>query len=165
MPRVLCFTIMSLYVPPETLLDYLPSFQASSNRVISEQDNPSPSSTLDSFLLTKVDFLASLLSEIKREINERSDLSQDVINRIYHHYFYVNTKLLELSDLPVVSNRALELRRSTLESKLDELKGEKRGEQIQCWQDISKLRQEHRNWQRQHNDLVNRVGLILSNKE
>jgi hypothetical protein len=94
-------------------------------------------------------------------MDTRSELSFHVIYRIYQHYCYLKTKLFELYPLELGKSRAVEGRRSQLETQLDMLKQEKRKEQIQCWQDKEALKKEWRQWFKQYCDLVQRAKIIL----
>ncbi len=128
----------------------------------SEENNAQDS--LESILNEKVQCLSTVLAQISQDITSRGDLSQNVIYRIYQHYFYLKSKLYELCQWTFGVNRNVESRRSKLEKQLDALKQEKRQEQVQCWQDIVSLKKELRNWFKQYCDLMQRVKIVLPGK-
>ncbi len=109
----------------------------------------------------KMDGLACILADIERDIEARNALSRDVIDRIYRHYLYVKEYLLRLYDWPVNGVRAIEMRRSALEKQLDALKQEKRKEQVECWKDTAKLKEEFRRWFKDYNDHAMRAEIML----
>ncbi|MDA2925106.1 hypothetical protein MYX65_10750 [Acidobacteria bacterium AH-259-L09] len=108
----------------------------------------------------KVRSLAENLEQIEKEIRKRQQLSKNLIYQIYEHYCLLKSKLLGLYFWEPGANPSIEVRRSALEKQLDTLKQEVRKEQTQCWQDLSNLKKEFRNWFKQYCDLVQRVKLI-----
>jgi hypothetical protein len=155
---------MSFYTPIETLVSYLVPQETPRNSIHQVSEDIESPNALENMMGGKVQCLTTILRSIQTDIQQRTEISKDVIERIYVHYLYVNTKLLEINETPIDSNRALETRRSGLEKQLDTLKLEKRQEQVKCWQDIFKLHQEHRNWYKQYCDLMGRVSLVLPTK-
>ena len=119
---------------------------------------------LRKLLSDRVQSLASILTQIEKEVAQRASLSASVRCLIYQHYGYVKTKLLQLDNWPLSSDRAVEQRRSNLEDKLDQLLQEVRLEHIQSWQDQARLKTEFWRWQKQYSDVAQRVRLVLSDE-
>ena len=116
--------------------------------------------TLETLLEGKLHCLSDILKKIEQETQKRNDLSQHSIDLIYEHYCALKSQLLGLSFWELGSNSSIDSRRSSLGKQLDVLKQEVRQEQIQCWQDISRLNKEFRNWFKQYRDLMQRVRLV-----
>lgn len=150
---------MAFYGTLESLIEYAPPGSLS-ELALQESQNKEPDA-LENLLTEKVRCLADILADISRDITGRAKLSENVICRIYQHYFYVKYHLLILEQWPIAGNRAIEQRRSGLEKQLDALLQEKRAEQVKCWQDIGKLKEEARRWFKQYADLAERVRLVL----
>ena len=148
---------MPFYVTLDALIEYAPTPSEYSEL----QQHDDESDTLEDLLGGKVKRLADILGQIQHEVRQRGLLCEDVIQRIYLHYSYLKSKLMELYVWPLSGNRAIEQRRNGLEKQLDALKQEKRQEQVKCWQDIAVLKVESRTWQKQYHDLVQRVRLVL----
>jgi len=117
--------------------------------------------TIGSFLLGKLGCLDDLIADIDADVVTRDVLFANVTCRIYQHYCYLKSKLYEMHDFPVSSNRALEMRRTGLEKQLDGLLQEHRAEQIERFKDVAKLKTERRDWKKQRADLAQRVRLVL----
>jgi len=117
--------------------------------------------SLEGLIGDKVRCLGDMLTQIQQDMQRRTVLSEQVITRIYQHYCYVYTKVLELSTWQMGSNKTIESRRLRLEQQLDALKQETRQEQVQCWQDIALLRKEWRQWFKQYSDVMQRARIIL----
>ena len=120
--------------------------------------------TLETLLEEKLHCLSNILKGIEQEILKRNDLSQHSIYLIYEHCCFLNSKLLQLDFWELGSNTSVDARRVSLEKQVDKLKQEVRQEQIQRWQDNSKLNKEFRNWFRQYCDLQQRFKLITGHK-
>jgi len=129
------------------------------SKPISKEEQETDS--LESLLIDKVNVLQDLINQIDFDENQRKALSYQVLYRLYQHYFYAKTYLFQIDQWQMGSQRHIEQRRSKLEQELSKLKQEKRQEQILCFQDILKLRQEKRNWLKQFGDLSRRVKLVL----
>lgn len=152
---------MRFYGTLESLIEYNPG----SN--LGYLDNPNKREEgpgLGNLLEEKVRCLSEILGDIEVAIKARGDLFGNLVYRIYQHYCYIKTKLLHVYQWEISGNRAIELRRSSLEKQLDGLKQEKRKEQVQCWQDIALLKKELRTWFKQYSDLVQRVKLVVPGK-
>ncbi len=116
-------------------------------------------------LTEKVTCLGTIIADIGKEIDKRTTLSAGVIDRIYQHYFYVSSKLLELTQWPLSGNRAIEQRRSQLETMLDTLLNEKRREQILCLQDVAKLKRDFWRWFKEYCDVVQRMSVVTGRSD
>lgn len=119
--------------------------------------------SIDQILNDRVESLATILADIQGTIDKRGDLSADVIKRIYAHYFYVKKYLFEITHWPLSGNRAIEQRRSQLESKLDTLLNEKRREQVLCFQDVANLKRDFWKWFKEYSDLMQRARFVSKN--
>ena len=142
----------------ESILSYVPVSDTEYGDIPDSDDGRA---TLEDLVLGKVRCLGQIMAEIDEDTRKRTSLSEDVIFRIYQHYLYIKAKLMELYVWPFSGNRAIESRRSALEKQLDALKQEKRKEQVECWKDIAKLRQEARTWFKQYVDLSLRARVVL----
>lgn len=120
--------------------------------------------TLETLLEEKLHSLSDILKKIEQEIQKRNDLSQHSIYLIYEHYCCLKSKLLPLDFWEPGSISSIDSRKAGFAKQLDKLKQEVRQEQVQCWQDISQLNKEFRNWFKQYCDLVQRVRLITGLK-
>jgi len=149
---------MPFYGPLEAVIEYAPPVVAEAPN---PQDGPDGKDSLEELLTNKVRCLADILADISRDITGRAKLSENVIHLIYQHYLYVKYHLLILEQWPIAGNRAIEQRRSGLEKQLDALLQEKRAEQVKCWQDVARLREEARRWFKQHSDLRERLAMVL----
>ena len=147
---------MELYVSLDSILEYSP--QTAGYPELEKTDQKE--SALEELLQQKVQTLVDILEQISGEIGERAGLYSQVIWQISGHYCRLKSKLLELDSWYPGANRSIESRRSSLEKELNTLLHEKRQEQIQSWQDISRLKTEFRTWFKQYRDLVERVKLI-----
>lgn len=152
---------MPQYGTIDSLLAYAPR-----STYVADQETTPPRqrASIEAFLAEKVRSLSSILEDIEWEARQRQRLSLGVLHQIYLHYTYIKAKLFELYIFPVAGNRAIEMRRSSLEKQLDALNVERRQEQVLCRQDVARLRQEFRNWFKQHADLVQRVQLVLPDR-
>lgn len=121
-----------------------------------------PDRSLQHFLSEKVTSLAHILTDIDREMKQRGGLSRALIGQIYQHYLDVKNKLLAVEHWPLGSNRMIDQRRSQLGETLDTLLREKRNEEVQCCQDIARLKIEFWRWFKQYSDEAQRVRLVLS---
>ena len=155
---------MQFYGSLDSLLEYgnpqPPSYFKNQNSI----ENTEQKDPLENLLQEKAQCLADILGQIDLDIKSRKELSLNVIYRIYQHYCYLKSNVLELYTWELGRNRGIEIRRVRLEKQLDSLKQEKRQEQVQCWQDIAQLKKEFRTWFKQHCDLVQRVKIILPGK-
>ena len=150
---------MPFYGNLESLIEYAPPVSA--NALLANREEPKEPDALEGLLTSKVRCLADILDDINSDIAGRLRLSRNVIYRIYQHYLYLKSKLMELYLWPLSGNRAIEQRRAGLEKQLDLLKQEKRAEQVQRWQDVSRLKSEFRKWLKEYRDLAGRVNLIV----
>ena len=117
---------------------------------------------METLLLEKVGSFTKILGQIKTDIQNRKILSKEIIYRIYQHYFYLKSYLFGIDQWGIGVSRDIEQRRTSLEQQLNQLKHEKRQEQILCWKDTANLNEEFRKWFKQYADLSQRVRLILS---
>lgn len=117
--------------------------------------------SLEALLLAKVRSLSDILRNVEHDIRSRQQLSYFVLAHIDTYYCYLKSKLLDLYKWPVGRYRSIEQRRLGIESLLERLHQEKRGELTQCWQDIARLRSEFRTWLKQYSDLTQRASLLL----
>ncbi len=146
---------MEYYVTLNSILNNLPDHSKQKT-----PENDKEPESLEKLLEEKVSSFVEILNKIEQDISQRQDLSQSLINQIYEHYCSVKSQLLGLSFWGTGANPSIEARRSTLGKQLDVLKQEVRKEETQCWQDISNLKKELRNWFKQYKDLVQRVRLV-----
>jgi hypothetical protein len=152
---------MAFYGTLESLIEYAhPSFGEFPLQKIQER-NKEPDA-LENLLTEKVRCLSDILADVSKDIASRAKLSENIIYCIYQHYLYVKYHLLILERWPLDGIRAIEQRRSTLEKQLDALLQEKRAEQVKCWQDVARLKEEGRKWCKQYRDLRERVRLIVT---
>ncbi len=147
-----------------TALGYIPLDVGDYWNAVGESEVRPTRGSIDEILGEKVRCLSTILSEIQGEIDKRNSLSEDVINRIYSHYFYVKAKVFEMALWPMNGLKAVELRRSNLEGTLDTLLNEKRREQVLCSQDITNLRRDFWRWFKEYCDLVQRVQIVSGNR-
>lgn len=153
---------MKIYGSLESLLEYSPKNSLNNFQIQKKPLGQKSPDSLENFLQEKVTCLTDILFQIQSEVKNRKNLSQKIIDRIYYHYCYLKSNLLQLYDWGLGSNRAIEIRRIRLEKQLDTLLLEKRTEQVKCWNDIALLNKDFRNWFKQYCDLAQRVNLILS---
>jgi len=152
---------MVLYGSLDMLLAYSPS---KTNQVIKKRgdgDGDSEQGSLENLLSDKLNSFRTILTDVTSDIDKRRALSEDIINRIYQHYIYIKTNLMELYTVQIGSSFTFDFRRSSLEKQLDSLKHEKRAEQITCSQDIAKLKIEFRQWFKKYSDLLQRIKIII----
>ena len=159
------------YGPLELLLAYNPSLLPVPGTV-GDPENPQErehranrTDSLEGLLMEKVRCLSDILSQIAYDIEQRTLLSHHIIGHIYRHYCYVKTGLLELYQWQLGTSRSVEQRRTGIEQQLGTLIQEKRQEQVRCWQDIAQLKKEFRQWLKQYCDVVQRVRIILPNRQ
>lgn len=118
--------------------------------------------SLEDLVHEKVGCLATILSDIQRDIKTRTQLSSLVLSHIDTYYCYLKSQLLDLYRWPLATSRVIDHRRFGIEKLLEALHREKRRELTECWQDIAKLRSEFRTWFKQYSDLVQRARLLVA---
>ncbi|MDA2934255.1 hypothetical protein MYX82_07915 [Acidobacteria bacterium AH-259-D05] len=150
---------MEYYVTLDSILNNLSDHP--NQKTIQNHKEPE---SLEKLLEEKLNSLSDILKQIEQEMQARNDLSKNIIFQIYEHYCLLKSKLLGLSFWELGSNSSVDSRRSALGKQLDALKQEVRKEQIQCWQDVSNLKKEFRNWFKQYRDLMQRVRLVTGHK-
>ncbi len=153
---------MSLYGSLDMLLAYSPSTTKNKVSEIEKSgDGDSEQDSLETLLSDKLNSFRTILYDITSDIEKRKLLSKDIIYRIYQHYIYLKTHLMELYHVEIGSSFTFDFRRSSLEKQLDTLKHEKRKEQVTCSQDVAKLKKEFREWFKKYSDLLQRVKIII----
>lgn len=133
----------------EDSLDYLRS-----------KPHASSPADLDAILGERARLLAEILADVREQLHERDELSRDVINRIWQEYLELRAELLPLLATPIRFDRSLDVRRASLEDRLDRVRSQARQEETQRWSDVAVLRREEREWLRQHRDLMERLSLL-----
>ena len=146
---------MEYYVTLDSILNNLPNHSKQKTPEIGKEPE-----SLEKLLEEKVSSFVEILNQIEQDIRKRKDLSQSLIHQIYEHYCSLKSQLLGLSFWELGSNSSIDFRRSSLGKQLDVLKQEVWKEQTLCWQDVSNLKKEFRNWFKQYRDLVQRARLI-----
>ncbi len=153
---------MGLYGSLDMLLAYSPSLTKKKvTEATKSGDGDSEQDSLETLLSDKLNSFKTILTDITSDIQKRKLLSEDIIYRIYQHYIYLKTHLMELYTVQIGSSFTFDFRRSSLEKQLDTLKHEKRAEQVICSQDIAKLKKEFREWFKKYSDLLQRVKIII----
>ena len=156
------------YGPLFSLVQYAPSSglealveRASDGKPSGRKSVSGSGGLVGGLLGRKVACLDDLIGDVDLEVGQRVVLSANVIYRIYQHYCYLMSKLYAMYMFPLSSDRALEMRRSGLETQLDALKQEKRAEQVECFKDVAKLKSERRGWVKERDELALRVDLVF----
>ena len=120
-------------------------------------------SPFDDLLAQKLRTLNDFIQELNESILERQELSTQLREWIAEQYDATKEKLLHLDAWHFPNNPVIEQRRNTIERTLDTLVAQERDEQVSCWRDTELLSKELRQWQKQHEDLVQRVALLQAN--
>lgn len=111
-------------------------------------------------LAHKLATLEGFVHELQEGITLRESLSQELRSWMEEQYAAIKAELLRLYAWQFPSNSIVEQRRHTLERSLEVLLSEQRQEAVLCLRDTESLRKELRQWQKQHDDLVQRITLL-----
>src|SRR5262245_25409373 len=115
---------------------------------------------LNDLLGDKLQTLSSFVQQVEASIRARALLSAHLRSWLDEQYLHTKNKLLLLYAWHFPTHPAVDQRRLSLERSLDALLQEARTEEVACWRDTELLHKELRHWQKQHEDLVQRVRLL-----
>jgi chromosome segregation ATPase len=110
---------------------------------------------------TSIDSVKDCLKDIEKLIEERKKLHEFLIDDLSKHEVELNNFMGQFSQ---VEHRDAGIRKQIIEikAKAIEILQSKRDELLQCWQDIAKLKEEHRLLSRELYEKQSRIDMLGS---
>jgi hypothetical protein len=122
-------------------------------------DNPS-TDILKDILTDKLSFLIDIIAELKAQIAERQELKKRISDKLDQGHCLLQTYLYELDTWPRGANRSIEQRKIALEREIANLGKEMRSEKVACFRDITLLKRDLRQFQREYRNELRRVKML-----
>ncbi|MFH1641685.1 MAG: hypothetical protein ABIC04_02185 [Nanoarchaeota archaeon] len=108
-----------------------------------------------------VDSVIECLQDVEELIVQRQALHKELTEDLNKHEVEISNFIAQFSTLRI-QDQGVKRELIMIKSKVIELIQSKREEQLQCWQDIAKLKEERRQLQRELSEKKGRMALLSS---